>query len=182
MGRLLPVASTLTPLTPEQVLDLSLTYYRMYEPHTNQGLVGDILLSMSHQVLQLRKQMDALKITAPDGVEAMPQNSRLYFSERGFPLIYWGPPPEGSGVLTVENYMKWYAIYAVMPDGTSRKVDHSEYADAERGKDGSHTWSDHIPNPHMLDKIAAHLKMDWDEDSYDMIVGRYQREVMNWPN
>ena len=106
----------------------------------------------------------------------------VYFSDRGIPLIYHGAPPNTGAVLTMENYLKWYCIYRVMPGGVVEVVDYREYEAVERGPKGSNTWYDHVPNPDMLDLIEAHLGKDvqWCQESCDMIVGRHRLEIMNY--
>ena len=47
----------------------------------------------------------------------------MYLSERGHTLVYWSPPSEVP-VLTVENYVKWYGLYLVHPDGRVGVGDH----------------------------------------------------------
>lgn len=106
----------------------------------------------------------------------------VYFSERDIPLIYHGAPPEAGAVLTMENYMKWYSIYRILPGGVVERVEYEEYAAVERGPKGSNTWCDHIPNPEMLDLIEACLGegVEWCQESRDMIVGRHRLEIMNY--
>lgn len=103
----------------------------------------------------------------------------FYFSQRAIPLVYTGKPGE-KPILTVENYCKWYTLYAVFPDGRVRPVDYSEYGELELKSEAhggvSHLWSDHIPYPPSCEKIAEHLGMDWDDQSLEMIHGRYQLE------
>jgi hypothetical protein len=101
--------------------------------------------------------------------------SYVYRSARGFRLVYDGPPPIDIPVLTVECYVKWYDLYAVYPDGSARKVPPDDYD----GADVTHAWSDHVPYPPALRAIARHLRMEWDENSLDMIHGRYYREAMD---
>jgi hypothetical protein len=47
---------------------------------------------------------------------------RTYISPYGNPLVYTGEPGERP-ILTCENYCKWYALFAVLPDGTIDRVD-----------------------------------------------------------
>jgi hypothetical protein len=101
-----------------------------------------------------------------------------YESERGIPLVYNGPPPLVTPILTVESYCKWYSLYAVHPDGQVRPAPHESYVALEVSPLATvtHTWSDHVPYPPALQAIAEHLGMEWDENSLDMIHGRYYRE------
>ncbi len=113
------------------------------------------------------------------------------------PLVYTGDPPTQWPILTMVNYMKWYTFYLVNPNGTIRAVDYQEWEPVENSTwappptcdidqyedlsypDGQfHTWSDHVPNPAQLERIAAQLGAQWDDCSREMIIGRYQREVL----
>ncbi len=111
------------------------------------------------------------------------------------PLVYNGLTPDRP-ILTVVNYMKWYVLYLVNPDTSvvpvSQRVyeavedpnweppagvDASQYDDLEYPRFAPNCWFDHIPNPGQLDRIAAQLGAVWDDNSVDMIVGRYEREI-----
>lgn len=93
-----------------------------------------------------------------------------YVSERGHPLVYAGEPSDRP-VLTVENYCKWYNLYAVDTDGTVIAVE----TDRTPGFESS--WRDHVPHPAACEAFAKTNGWEWDENSLDMIYGRYAREV-----
>jgi hypothetical protein len=94
----------------------------------------------------------------------------LWFSDRGIPLVYQGPPPRqgDSLILTVENYCKWYSLYAVQEHGEVVAI-HSEKIE----------WGDHIPNPESVIKFALVNEYDIDTRSLEMMIGRWHREALN---
>ncbi len=94
----------------------------------------------------------------------------VYYSPRGLPLVYMGPPALRP-VLTVENYPKWYEIFMVMPDGSVQTFDNSNLVI---------DWADHVPVPNSCMTVASLLEDQpyfWCDTSLDMIVGRYSREI-----
>jgi len=99
----------------------------------------------------------------------------MYLSERGHTLVYWSPPSEVP-VLTVENYVKWYGLYLVHPDGRVEWLAFPEW-----GPDGRSGFVDHVPNPVACQQLAAKRGWVWDENSLDMIWGRWRREVEGVP-
>lgn len=111
------------------------------------------------------------------GAELTPVEStiyRTYVSRRGFPLLYVGKPM-AVPVLTLENYTKWYGIYLVMPDGTVQGVNPSDiesmttaYLDA--------IWADHLYSPHLLYRLAKHLRAELDERAMEVAIGRWLLE------
>jgi len=52
--------------------------------------------------------------------------TRFYFSNRNLPLIYYGEPSE-KPVITVENYLKWYDLYLVLPTGSVERISFGEH-------------------------------------------------------
>jgi len=94
----------------------------------------------------------------------------MYLSNRGHPLVHC-TPPIAIPVLTVENYVKWYTLHVVHPDGRVQEVDFPTESPA-----GS-AFMDHVPNPVACQKLAADKGWLWDENSLDMIWGRWRREV-----
>lgn len=107
----------------------------------------------------------------------------IYFSDRGFPLVYWGPPPEDGYILTVENYCKWYTIYRIDPTGQVDIIPDSEveFPLDHVFKEGESTvaWVNHVPTPGYCKWLEeSNGDYRWDQTSLDMIVGRYYREVV----
>lgn len=96
----------------------------------------------------------------------------VYLSDREMPLIYRNaPPPEGKLILTVENYLKWYDVYAIDSSGHVWKFD-------ELGRI-IELW-DHVPVPGQLEKLAYTMRdgveILVDDEALDMITGRFLRE------
>lgn len=90
---------------------------------------------------------------------------RQYFSHRDLPLVYTGPPPvAGSmtrGIATIENYIKWYHVYVVMPNGEVNKLD-------------VELW-DHLVPPNTVFAVED-IGYMWDEVSLEVIIGRWYSE------
>lgn len=98
----------------------------------------------------------------------------MYLSERGHTLVYW-TPPSSKPVLTVENYVKWYALHLVHPNGVVKTIPFPDTS-----PEGS-PFVDHVPNPVACQRLAAEKGWVWDENSLDMIWGRWRREVEECP-
>lgn len=102
---------------------------------------------------------------------------RTYYSDRRIPLVF-NYLPATCPVLTVENYLKWYSLYAVKPDGTVRVVPYTEYSHLE-DKFGGMLWADHCLNPAAYEDIAEELNMLTDSNSQDMIAGRWTNDILD---
>jgi hypothetical protein len=99
-----------------------------------------------------------------------------YKSDRGIPLVYLGPPPAPlePGILTVENYLKWYEIYVVLPSGLVSPLPMGVLDRYHKECHGATAWRDHVPHPDYCWWIpeAYPDQYDWDSQSLDMVVGR----------
>lgn len=103
---------------------------------------------------------------------------RMFFSDRGLPLVLC-QAPVFMPTLTVENYCKWYRLYLVHPDGRVAPVDFPEWA--EGVDDGQAAYVDHVPNPNAVVAWANRSGYAVDSQSHEMMVGRWEMEVMdNW--
>ncbi len=89
-----------------------------------------------------------------------------YLSPHGNSLIYAGEPPKEAGIATVENYIKWYGVYIVLPSGEVVVFD---------APDGAELW-DHCVTPHTA-RAVRDAGYTWDEVSLDTAAGRYWREI-----
>lgn len=96
---------------------------------------------------------------------------KTYLSARNIPLVFI-EAKSTFPILTVENYCKWYDVYLVQPDGKVEVVRDPEFA--------VNAWSDHVPRIKECLELADRLGAIWCENSLDMIVGRYQREIVNF--
>jgi hypothetical protein len=101
-------------------------------------------------------------------------DKEVILSERNIPLVYQFNESFSEPVLTVENYCKWYNLYIVNPDKSVNKVDFDALHNFTPKKESS--YRDHVPNPKAVkcyaDKYSYHL----DEQSYEMMVGRWMIE------
>jgi len=102
---------------------------------------------------------------------------RYYLTESGRPLVYAGPP-ERVPVLTIENSPKWYGFHLVMPDG-SLKVVHFGCLEEAAGERGVPPYVDHVPNPEVVPLVASRQGWILDSESYEMMVGRWECEVVH---
>lgn len=96
---------------------------------------------------------------------------KLYFSNRGIPLVYTGTE-HLSSVLTVENYCKWYDFYLVYPSGRVEPVD-SEAILAAQQIDPEAIFVDHIYHPRVAYIISEQLNAELCKQSVEMITGRW---------
>ena len=90
---------------------------------------------------------------------------QLHLSDRGIPLIYVGPIPSDYGILTVENYSKWYAVYVVNLDGTVVPIDVD-------------LWGHLVPIEDIA-KLVERTGCRWDISSLEIIIGRWEFEHKN---
>ena len=102
---------------------------------------------------------------------------RTYLSRRGLPLVYAGDPARVP-VLTVENYPKWYGLCLVMPDGSVLEVSFGELQDLADAARVS-PFVDHVPNATLVPALAEARGWSLDSCSYEMMVGRWECEVVN---
>lgn len=90
----------------------------------------------------------------------------VYFSDRQLPLVYHhAMRPTDKPVLTVENYLKWYCLYLVRPDGSVEAVDFPE--------DG---YCDHVPFPAAVLRMADERGWHVCTESMEMMIGRFMLE------
>jgi len=114
---------------------------------------------------------------------------RVYYSSRGIPLVYHGQPCDHA-VLTVENYLKWYTYYLVMPNGTVEDLDTGGRAKIlERFEheveaslpSGEGLYGDHIMHPKFMWAVASKLDYYLCLESYEMVIGRWEH-IPRQPN
>lgn len=98
----------------------------------------------------------------------------MYVSDRNFPLAYHGHPQERP-VLTCEVYIKWYALYLVLPSGKIREADLSDIYDHSPylALVGETLVSDHCWNPTAISALAHAKGWIVDDVSFDLLVGRW---------
>lgn len=103
-----------------------------------------------------------------------------YVSTRNIPLIFQGEPGSDP-IITMENYSKWYDIYAVFPDGSVKTITLNEL-DIETlmtESDGASSVLDHAYHPMLIQRIAKELCYVIDTVSFEVIVGRWEMEYHN---
>jgi len=98
----------------------------------------------------------------------------ILLSDRSIPLVYQLNKKIDQPVLTVENYCKWYELYLIGVDGSIKKIEFDELQ--EYAPENQSAYCDHVPNPHAVTKYAVKLGYHLDEQSYEMIVGRWMIE------
>ena len=97
---------------------------------------------------------------------------KTYYSDRNIPLVYNGFLPRERAIITVENYLKWYKLYLLHPNGDVEAVDFP----VMDGIAGS-PYIDHVPNP---DHVAAWANLEGytiSDQSYEMMIGRWVYEA-----
>lgn len=106
------------------------------------------------------------------------QEFRTYYSDRGIPLVY-NNAPDKQPVLTVENYLKWYSLFLVNPDGSVEVLPYDRYRHLE-GSDGlPFLWGDHVVYPPAYERICDELDLIFDGNSADIIAGRWINDVLD---
>jgi len=108
-------------------------------------------------------------------------------SERRMPLVaVSGRYAYDEPLLTVEYYVKWYALYLVkvekpagadLPIFSIYKI-HFGHLDGVR-PDGVSAYCDHVPNPLVVRIFAARYGYHLDELADDLITGRWQNEYVD---
>jgi hypothetical protein len=101
-------------------------------------------------------------------------------SERSFPLVL-ASGLRYTPVLTIELYVKWYTLYLVdrMKSGTVQiyKIHYGHLEDF-RPEDQS-AYVDHVPNPLAVRNFADSKSYYLDELADDLLMGRWQNEVVD---
>lgn len=101
-----------------------------------------------------------------------------YFSERGLPLItQWFEDEDDkiNPVLTMENYVKWYSMYIIYPNGKVERVPPSL-------EDTCDTWYDHAVYPSYFHLIAERFGCTYDNRTFALVCERFVEDVLdgNW--
>lgn len=98
-------------------------------------------------------------------------------TEDGTPLAL-EPRPNGRDVpfVTVPMASKWYWLFVLHPDGRLVKHDFGVLEGFE--PKGQPYFVDHVPNPHAVDGWARSMGYYVDDVAMDMLVGRWEIEVV----
>ena len=103
-----------------------------------------------------------------------------HVSSRGIPLVYSGMPCDRP-VITVENYLKWYALYLVNPDYSVTVFDHYEQFYVQIDKEFMRTTlvGDHCWNPSYILELEKRTGYILCNESVAMITGRWIRDHLD---
>ncbi len=180
------------PDTYNRIKDDGIPYDRSKDPHVKRAAK---LYNIPEDQVSSDQRKDGKKANFMD-IYRVPQDAykgsnevngkRLFYSNRGHLLVYKADvedkekyaqyPP----ILTCEDYIKWYELYLVFPDETVFMVHPHEFEDKLFEKGFSDTiCGDHVFNPEAVALIADIQGWDIDENSYEMIIGRWEREHCN---
>jgi hypothetical protein len=96
--------------------------------------------------------------------------SSNFMSERGIPLITQKP---NLPMLTAEDYMKWYNIYKVNPDGSVESIPWNN----EILRDG---WRDHCITPDAFHRLAKSLGLGYDHKTMATVCERFVIDHLDW--
>lgn len=99
---------------------------------------------------------------------------KLYFTGRGKPLIT--TQTYDKPIVTVENYEKWYSIFALHPDGTVTAIDSKEWIGfaTDNGM-----WVGHRFHPSVLEYVGALFDYYVDPIAVEVCVGRWNEEQLD---
>lgn len=121
-----------------------------------------------------------------DEAMAAKRKINVYYSADDNMLAYIGSPQDAP-VVTCELYMKWYALWLVMPDGAVINLFDAKGRTPKRrfGGDNSIVYyemeamtkgtfnGDHCYNPTVVKEYAEEQGWILDEVSFNLIVGRW---------
>ena len=103
----------------------------------------------------------------------------IFYSGRGLPLVFWTDEPLKQPVLTVENTGKWYSLWLIGTDYSITEVDYPTLENCVELREESYC-RDHIPNPNFVAEFAEQNDYYLCEQSLEMIVGRWTRDIDFW--
>lgn len=95
-----------------------------------------------------------------------------YLSDRGKMLVHQ-QAYEGTPIVTVENYEKWYSLFLIQPDGTVEKIPSQILLDAMTI---NRWWIDHSFHPSLLLAVAKHYGGEVPDTTLEMVAGRWVLE------
>jgi hypothetical protein len=107
-------------------------------------------------------------------------------STRNLPLLL-SSPATTIPIITVENYIKWYDLYVVHPNGTVHTIaEVPAYANAAKqieqafvARTGKSAQGDHIWHPGYVQMLATNLGFLVDEIALETLIGRWFMEHLN---
>lgn len=99
-------------------------------------------------------------------------------SPNGHPLVYqessigW----QGTPVVTVELYIKWYGVYVVSAPTDGSRVQRVSFPDMGSYETLGSPYVDHAPNPRHVCAWAEQMGYVVDDLSLEMMIGRWELE------
>lgn len=100
-----------------------------------------------------------------------------YVSHRGIPLLAQEVDPEGRPIVTMENYCKWYSVYALHPDGRVESIDPDDVLRKVEKRVGGCLMGDHNYHPTLLTEVAKELGWVVDPKALEMVTHRWAVEI-----
>lgn len=101
----------------------------------------------------------------------------IYHSKREIPLL-WMRKVTGAPVLTVENYVKWYALFLIYPGDALAEIYFGRLSQTKYCRSGETPFCDHVPNPVVTRRFAEANGFYMDENALEMIIGRWELEYL----
>jgi len=96
---------------------------------------------------------------------------KIWLSDRRIPLIYIGNPDDKVPILTAELWSKWHTLYLLHPNGEVTSIDPNLEDDSIR-------YVDNVWNPHDIVRWCKDNNIILDELFYEMLVGRWETEII----
>ena len=121
-------------------------------------------LDKSKLLLDASRRLDVLRQETSNYVSILK-------STRGIPLICQDTDSD-KVVITLENYLKWYEIYAVYPDNSVVTVP-GNVIDDICAKSSITLVSDHCFHPYLLKLVAEYYRGEVDSVSLEVAAGRW---------
>lgn len=104
--------------------------------------------------------------------------TKLYRSYRGMLLLCQSPSTFGKPIVTMENYVKWYGIQILHPDGRVESADPGLLNELADRCDGT-VMGDHNYHPRLLNELAKEIGGEVCWRSLEMTAGRWVAEIMD---
>lgn len=96
-------------------------------------------------------------------------------SDRDIPLM--DRVPNEKAILTMENYCKWYCFYLIHPGGKVEAVSAERGVELVAEKYGFEGRGDHAYHPMTLVLLAEEMGVDWGQQAFELMLGRWMMEV-----
>lgn len=107
--------------------------------------------------------------------------SLIHYSWNNIPLVFHGEVMNADlPILTVELAEKWctlHAVHRVEPEGDGVLLSHR--VETVCWPEGM--YHDHLPIPELIEEWGFEQGYWWDNNSLDMIYGRWQQEMVLHP-